>query len=88
MGYSFEEAKKILTATLAEPSHLISVEMRAARRWLPWLRERTRREMCPIALGGSEAPDEKGQAKSCDAFLSEARGYCFRRSLYRDHRGW
>jgi site-specific recombinase XerD len=36
-GYSFEEAKKILTATLAEPSHLISVEMRAARRWLPWL---------------------------------------------------
>jgi hypothetical protein len=37
MGYSLEEAKKILTATLAEPSHLICVEMRAARRWLPWL---------------------------------------------------
>jgi site-specific recombinase XerD len=36
-GYSLEEAKKILAATLAEPSHLISVEMRAARRWLPWL---------------------------------------------------
>jgi integrase len=36
-GFTEEEAKTILTATLATPSHLISVEMRAARRWLPWL---------------------------------------------------
>jgi hypothetical protein len=31
------EIQAILTATLATPSHLISTEMRAARRWLPWL---------------------------------------------------
>jgi integrase len=36
-GFTAEEAKLILTATLATPSHLTSVEMRAARRWLPWL---------------------------------------------------
>jgi integrase len=36
-GFTPEEAKLILTATLASPSHLISVEMAAARRWLPWL---------------------------------------------------
>ncbi|MCK1667965.1 DUF6538 domain-containing protein [Bradyrhizobium sp. 153] len=36
-GFSPEEIKIILTATVATPSHLISVEMRAARRWLPWL---------------------------------------------------
>jgi integrase len=36
-GFTPEEAELILTATLATPSHLISVEMRAARRWLPWL---------------------------------------------------
>jgi integrase len=36
-GFTPGEAKLILTATLASPSHLISVEMAAARRWLPWL---------------------------------------------------
>ncbi len=36
-GFTPEEAKLILNATLATPSHLLSVEMRAARRWLPWL---------------------------------------------------
>ncbi|MDP3074883.1 DUF6538 domain-containing protein [Bradyrhizobium sp.] len=36
-GFTLEEAQLILTATLATPSDLISVEMRAARRWLPWL---------------------------------------------------
>lgn len=36
-GFTPGEANLILTATLATPSHLISVEMRAARRWLPWL---------------------------------------------------
>ena len=36
-GFTPEEAKLILTATFATPSHLVSVEMRAARRWLPWL---------------------------------------------------
>ena len=36
-GFTHEEAGLILTATLATPSDLISVEMRAARRWLPWL---------------------------------------------------
>jgi hypothetical protein len=36
-GFTLAEATKILTATVATPSHLISVEMRAARRWLPWL---------------------------------------------------
>ena len=36
-GFTLTEATTILTATLATPSHLISVEMRAARRWLPWL---------------------------------------------------
>jgi integrase len=36
-GFTLEEAGLILTATLATPSDLISVEMRAARRWLPWI---------------------------------------------------
>ncbi|OSJ32167.1 hypothetical protein BSZ19_20240 [Bradyrhizobium japonicum] len=36
-GFTLEEAKLVLTATLATPSDLISVEMRAARRWLAWL---------------------------------------------------
>ncbi|MHC2624005.1 hypothetical protein ACVIW2_006037 [Bradyrhizobium huanghuaihaiense] len=36
-GFTLEEAKKILTATLVAPSDFISVEMAAARRWLPWL---------------------------------------------------
>ncbi|WMT76319.1 DUF6538 domain-containing protein [Bradyrhizobium sp. Ash2021] len=36
-GFTPEEAKLILTGTLAAPSPLISVEMRAARRWLAWL---------------------------------------------------
>lgn len=36
-GFTNEEARKILTATVATPSNLISEEMRAARRWLPWL---------------------------------------------------
>jgi site-specific recombinase XerD len=36
-GFTPAEASLILTATVATPSHLISVEMKAARRWLPWL---------------------------------------------------
>lgn len=36
-GFTPQEAKKILTATLVTPSDFISVEMAAARRWLPWL---------------------------------------------------
>ncbi len=36
-GFTAEQTKKILTATLATPSHLISIEMRAARRWVPWV---------------------------------------------------
>jgi hypothetical protein len=36
-GFTAEEADIILIGTLATPSHLISVEMKAARRWLPWL---------------------------------------------------
>lgn len=36
-GFTQAEAKKILTATLATPSSMISPEKRAARRWLPWL---------------------------------------------------
>ncbi|MET4322581.1 DUF6538 domain-containing protein [Bradyrhizobium sp. RT5a] len=36
-GFNEEEARIILTATLATPSHLTSTEMKAARRWLPWL---------------------------------------------------
>jgi site-specific recombinase XerD len=36
-GFTPEEAKRILTATLVAPSDFISVEMAAARRWLPWL---------------------------------------------------
>jgi site-specific recombinase XerD len=36
-GFTPEEVTAILTATVATPSHLISAEMRAARRWLPWL---------------------------------------------------
>jgi integrase len=36
-GFTPQEAKKILTATLVAPSDFISVEMAAARRWLPWL---------------------------------------------------
>jgi hypothetical protein len=36
-GFTQDEAKKILSATLATPSIMISPEKRAARRWLPWL---------------------------------------------------
>jgi integrase len=36
-GFDGEEAKTILTATLRPFSHLISEEMAAARRWLPWI---------------------------------------------------
>lgn len=36
-GFTPEEARKILAATLVAPSDFISVEMAAARRWLPWL---------------------------------------------------
>jgi site-specific recombinase XerD len=36
-GFTPREAKTILTATLVAPSKFISVEMAAARRWLPWL---------------------------------------------------
>lgn len=36
-GFTREEARTILTATLVLPSDFISVEMAAARRWLPWL---------------------------------------------------
>ncbi|UPK40812.1 tyrosine-type recombinase/integrase (plasmid) [Bradyrhizobium sp. 186] len=36
-GFDGEEAKTILTATLRPLSHLISEEMAAARRWLPWI---------------------------------------------------
>jgi integrase len=36
-GFTPQEAKTILTATLVAPSDFISVEMAAARRWLPWL---------------------------------------------------
>lgn len=36
-GFDGDEAAKILTATLRPFSHLISAEMKAARRWLPWI---------------------------------------------------
>jgi integrase len=36
-GFTPEEAKLILTGSLVAPSDFISVEMAAARRWLPWL---------------------------------------------------
>jgi len=36
-AFTDEQAKTILTATLATPSHLISAETRAARRWIPWI---------------------------------------------------
>lgn len=37
LGFSDEQALKILTHTLDTPSHLTSPEMRAARRWVPWI---------------------------------------------------
>jgi integrase len=36
-GFSGEEARIILAATLRPPSDKISVEMAAARRWVPWI---------------------------------------------------
>ncbi|WP_213740407.1 DUF6538 domain-containing protein [Bradyrhizobium sp. dw_411] len=36
-AFTPQEARKILTATLVAPSEYISIEMAAARRWLPWL---------------------------------------------------
>lgn len=36
-GFDPEQALTILTATVATPSHLISKEMKAARRWVPWI---------------------------------------------------
>ena len=36
-GFDPEQAPTILSATVATPSHLISREMKAARRWVPWI---------------------------------------------------
>jgi hypothetical protein len=36
-AFTNEQARTILTATLATPSNLISAETRAARRWVPWI---------------------------------------------------
>jgi integrase len=36
-GFDPKQALTILTATLATPSHLISTEMKMARRWVPWI---------------------------------------------------
>ncbi|MHC4053329.1 site-specific integrase [Bradyrhizobium sp. 25ACV] len=36
-GFTPQEAKRILTATLVAPSEFISTEMAMARRWVPWL---------------------------------------------------
>jgi len=36
-GFDPEQALTILTATVATPSHLISTEMKMARRWVPWI---------------------------------------------------
>ncbi|HET6888797.1 MAG TPA: DUF6538 domain-containing protein, partial [Candidatus Udaeobacter sp.] len=36
-GFSGEEARTILAATLRPPSDKISIEMAAARRWIPWI---------------------------------------------------
>lgn len=36
-GFDPEQALAILSATVATPSHLISLEMKAARRWVPWV---------------------------------------------------
>ncbi|MBC9880876.1 hypothetical protein G8O24_26470 [Bradyrhizobium sp. INPA01-394B] len=36
-GFTAEEATKILKATLRKPSGKISIEMAAARRWIPWI---------------------------------------------------
>lgn len=36
-GFDPEQALAILSATVATPSDLISAEMRAARRWVPWI---------------------------------------------------
>ena len=36
-GFTDDQAKNILEATLATPSHLTTPETRAARRWVPWI---------------------------------------------------
>jgi integrase len=36
-GFDPEQALTILSATVATPSHLVSAEMKAARRWVPWI---------------------------------------------------
>ncbi|OSJ35015.1 MULTISPECIES: DUF6538 domain-containing protein [Bradyrhizobium] len=36
-GFSGEEARTILAATVRPPSNKISIEMAAARRWVPWI---------------------------------------------------
>ncbi|MBP1097543.1 DUF6538 domain-containing protein [Bradyrhizobium diazoefficiens] len=36
-GFSDKDARTILAATLQGGSHLLSVEMTAARRWIPWI---------------------------------------------------
>jgi integrase len=36
-GFSDKDARTILKATLQKGSHLVSVEMAAARRWIPWI---------------------------------------------------
>ena len=36
-GFDPDQALAILSGTVATPSHLISAEMKAARRWVPWI---------------------------------------------------
>ena len=36
-GFDPDQSLAILSATVATPSHLMSVETRAARRWVPWI---------------------------------------------------
>ncbi len=48
-GFDGDEAAKILAATQGPFSHLISVEMKAARRWLPWI---------ALYASGSDALDQ------------------------------
>jgi len=52
-AFTDAQARTILTATLATPSHLISAETRAARRWVPWMCVREAQSSLGTAFGTS-----------------------------------
>lgn len=65
-GFEDRDAATILRATLAPPSRKISVEMAAARRWVPWICAYTGARVNEIT---SLTPMDIGKIKGVDCFI-------------------